>query len=225
MLTPSSFVLQKFQGMPSGFFLTSDDNSWGHFLIKMYTEYRLFGSGKPFREVYDHWLQNFSCALYADDQLESWTEEVNPIYNVENVSRCYKECGAILKLEDDVVQRSLEGLTFLGSKIAKFRYLGESYYVPLKERDFAFCHAYWQEGHSESKAMTLTRLLGLLSELPFDDFVFNKIRQVCCSLWIAGVRPVQEYVEFYTEVTNLPREFFDGIPLQKTLIDHYLGNE
>lgn len=98
MMMPDGEVIQKFLGMCSGFFLTSDDNTLIHLFVVFYVEALARAKG--------HWK------LYADDHV--FGTKKGTFETFEYRQKAYATFGIDLKKQADRVSDTVEGATFLG---------------------------------------------------------------------------------------------------------------
>jgi len=118
-------VIQVFGSQLSGRENTTSDNCLGHMftLVSMIIHFcepeeNSFG-------MFDI-MQLLCGAIYADDNLLSLHCDISFLAPFEVRAEFYERYGWLLKLQDDAVQDTVEGLTFLGAEIIVYK----GFYVP-----------------------------------------------------------------------------------------------
>lgn len=101
--------------MKSGDNVTTRDNCIGHLIVFLsYLKYY-----RPGFTIY-HLGKDFTFCLYSDDHIGSSSERLAFLTKFTLRSSFYRALGFTLKEADDRVQKSIEGLTFLGATAVKY---------------------------------------------------------------------------------------------------------
>jgi hypothetical protein len=147
VVMPNGQVIVKLRGMPSGFYLTGDDNSLAHLFIKtaMYVHY-----GKEDLLQHDLWY------LAADDHLFGTNDP--EIADFENRREFYARFNVTLSSEKDVVSDSPQGHTFLG--FTAYEDPHSKKWLPVFNLDKALCSAL-RPGGTISDSLRYVRLSAL----------------------------------------------------------------
>jgi hypothetical protein len=207
VVLPNGQVIVKLRGMPSGFFLTGDDNSLAHEFIRT-SFYILKKKYSALRE--DRWF------LAADDHLFGTNDP--EIANFEARREHYAKFGVTLTQEKDLVTESVEGHTFLGFTAHKNPQT-ESY-VPVFNFDKAMCSAL-RPGGSVSEGLRYVRLCALRILCYFHP-KYELIKEVARQIYLSPHKLTQE------DVLGLPEEqvsLLDSWPTDRAIENLWLGNE
>ncbi len=124
-------IVELEQGQGSGRFTTTFDNILTHMRILYYHYFRVRKTLRPdlpvrtweIREFYDGYV-------FGDDSCGG--TDVPELASFEERQRSYNDCGFRLKLEDDFLSKSLDGIPFLGAKNGKYK--GHHVFIMNPER-------------------------------------------------------------------------------------------
>lgn len=119
------------QGQGSGRFCTTLDNIITHTRVLYYHYYRvrkMLGNTLPKHPMDIKPIYN--CKAFGDDSFGA--TNLKPLVAFKERERSYRECGFELKLEDDFVSTSVEGVPFLGAKNGVYE--GRNVFVMNPER-------------------------------------------------------------------------------------------
>lgn len=107
----SGYVLCTYHGLKSGFGSTSTDGTIHHAAALFYAYITLVGGD------YSHFKKNVVAALYGDDEILSYSDEVREKFTFEKRSECYRHFGMRMKPEAHRASTDLTGATFLGGRL------------------------------------------------------------------------------------------------------------
>jgi hypothetical protein len=112
------FQVVMVEGMLSGDWNTTPDNSLAHLLVKLAYVKRNFPWARGWTDV----NEIMNTALYSDDNLTAWVKDQMGFFmsSFEQQDNFYHLFGWSLKSEDHQVQDQVLGLTFLGAKIVEY---------------------------------------------------------------------------------------------------------
>lgn len=144
VVLPNGQIIVKHGGMPSGYYLTGDDNSLSHYAVKlsMYAYYRAVDS-----MYLDKWY------MYADDHIASLYDPRMQDY--EKRAFIYRKFNISLSKEKDKVSDDLSGHSFLGFTARWHE--GANCYVPVFNFEKAMCSAL-KSGSKQSPVLRYIRV-------------------------------------------------------------------
>lgn len=207
VVLPNGQVVVKCRGMPSGFFLTGDDNSLAHLFIKtcMYFHY-----GKQHLLDTDLWF------LAADDHIFGTNDA--EIANFENRRSFYARFNVALSPEKDVISSSPEGHTFLGFTAHKHPQTMK--WVPVFNLDKALCSAL-RPGGCVSDGLRYVRICALRI-LCFYHPKYELVKELARRIY---QMPFQVSNDDVPEVSKEVLDILSSFPDDRSINSLWMGDE
>lgn len=208
IVLPNGQVVVKLKGMPSGFYLTGDDNSLAHIfvIICMYVFYN-----KEEQLKKDKWF------IAADDHIFGTADEEIASYDVRK--DFYARFGISLTKDKDLVTQTCEGHTFLG--FTAHRHGVYEKWVPVFNLDKALCSAL-RPGGKVTDTLRYVRLCSLRM-LCFFHPKYDLIKEIARRVYMQGFDRSQgpEFADVDPHVFDILTSF----PTDSKIEALWLGNE
>lgn len=211
VVLPNGQVFIKHTGMPSGWFLTTDDNCVGHLVILL-SLYLMHGL-----KVED--LQKDFHNLYADDHIFGTDHDCIAPFEVREAH--YARFGVTLKRDDDKVSKSPEGHRFLGFTARKIVTGNSIRFVPVYNYEKAV-QSLLKPGGKIDPYIRFVRA-NALRVLCFYSEHYPTFNAICQQLAIMDVRPEQP--TFVDPDLQEAYEWFSKWPSDNQIANLWTGDE
>jgi hypothetical protein len=201
MLMPDGFLRRTTGGMPSGFGLTADDNTFVHVFLFCFSF--LINGGMKLSNPYETFVEHVTCSMYGDDNTYSYDSCVSPLCSPDKV---IYGCSLLnVKFSDS--HATWDSVTFLGHNIVSQRIEDVEYFVGRREFNAILCGwilatvKSWEESVERSCSFRIMAylhptLFDLIDEYVLETLNNNDPNHLKPHLW-AGVLPIPALKRMY----------------------------